>query len=162
MTPVTVSILLGLTPLVVAFLAAGVLARRLRPPPVGSPRLTLVLRIFVGGLAVQGMHAFEEAATGFPQRYPALLGLEPWPIAFFVFFNLGWLAIWLLALISAHRGHRLAWWPILFFALGMTLNGVGHPLLALVVGGYFPGLVTGPIAGLFGIWLLHALFGPDA
>ncbi len=34
-----------------------------------------------------------------------------------------------------------------------ALNGIGHPLMAVTAGGYFPGLVSSPFVGLACIWL---------
>ena len=47
--------------------------------------------------------------------------------------------------------------PIWFFAIGMSLNGVVHPLLALQAGGYFPGLASSPVVGLFEVMLWSRL-----
>ena len=37
------------------------------------------------------------------------------------------------------------------------VTGTAHPLLSVLAGGYFPGLVTSPVAGLPGIPLLRRL-----
>ena len=48
---------------------------------------------------------------------------------------------------------------VLFFAVaGGLLNGVGHLLLALQRGAYFPGAWTAPLALCVGIWLLWLLY----
>lgn len=60
---------------------------------------------------------------------------------------------------GARIGEETKWplVPIWFFALGMAVNGVAHPLLALQAGGYFPGLVSSPVVGGFGVMLWSRL-----
>ena len=103
------------------------------------------------------LHVIEEYATGFAQRWPELLGQRPWANGFFIGFNLSWIAIWLLCAFGIRRGVRVAFFPVWFFAIGMTVNLVGHPALALWTGGYFPGLWTSPIVGVLGVLLLARL-----
>ena len=114
-------------------------------------------RLFFVGIGLQCLHATEEYATGFPERYPKLLGLTPWPGALFVSFNLAWIAFWVLAATGLPSGRRITFFPAWFFALGMVMNLVAHPALALLVGGYFPGLVTSPAVGVAGVLLLRRL-----
>lgn len=120
-----------------------------------------LLRLFLIGVAGQCLHAAEEFGTGFHERYPELWE-DPttWSPVFFVAFNLTWIAIWLLSaagLLAGGRAARVALVPIWFFALMMTLNGVAHPGMALLAGGYFPGLVTSPVVGVLGACLLARL-----
>ena len=42
---------------------------------------------FLFGLAAHSLHFMEEFVTRFQDRFPALLGLEPWSANFFVIFN---------------------------------------------------------------------------
>ena len=112
-------------------------------------------------LALQLAHATEEYATGFPQRFPAVLGLTPWSNRFFLAFNASWLLVWALAVAALVSGRaplaaRAALW---FLALAGVLNAVAHPLLALRAGGYFPGLVTALPLGLAGGVLAARLSG---
>jgi hypothetical protein len=89
-----------------------------------------------------------------------LLGLSAWSESFFVVFNLTWLCIWILSAIGLQRGYWFALFPVWFFAIGSILNGIAHPLLAILVRGYFPGLITSPLVGVLGLllWLrLQAL-----
>jgi hypothetical protein len=107
----------------------------------------------------------EEAVTGFPERFPPLLGLPAWSSDFFVVFNLAWLSIWILSTIGLFRGYWFALFPIWFFAIASIANGIAHPALALAVRGYFPGLITSPVVGVLGVllWLrLQALTKPTA
>jgi len=122
-------------------------------------------RIFLIGVAAQCMHFMEEFVTRFQDRFPALLGLSAWSANFFVVFNLIWLCVWILSAIGLRKGYRLALFPVWFFAIGAMVNGIAHPILALVAHGYFPGLITSPIVGVLGVllWLrLQALTTPSA
>ena len=49
--------------------------------------------------------------------------------------------------------------PIWFFAIAAIANGIGHPVLAVVARGYFPGLITSPIVGVLGVLLWLRLQG---
>ena len=110
-------------------------------------------RLFLLGLAVQCMHFMEEFLTHFQDRFPALLGLPPWSERFFVAFNLIWLSVWILSAIDLERAYRLALFPVWFFAIAAVVNGIAHPVLAAVVRGYFPGLITAPVLGVLGVLL---------
>ena len=118
------------------------------------------VRLFLIGLAAQCMHFMEEFVTRFQDRFPTLLGLPAWSQNFFVVFNLMWLGVWILSAIGMRRGYRLALFPVWFFAIGGIMNGIAHPMLAVVARGYFPGLITSPVVGVLGVllWLrLQAL-----
>jgi hypothetical protein len=110
-------------------------------------------RLFLLGLAVQCMHFMEEFITHFQDRFPALLGLPPWSERFFVAFNLIWLSVWILSAIDLERAYRFALFPVWFFAIAAVANGIAHPMLAAVVHGYFPGLITAPVLGVLGVLL---------
>jgi hypothetical protein len=117
-------------------------------------------RFFLIGLAVQGLHFMEESVTGFRYRFPELFDLAAWPENFFVAFNLIWMSIWILAALGLQRGYRIALFPVWFFAIAAVANGIAHPVLAVVVHGYFPGLLTSPVLGVLGVLLglrLHEL-----
>jgi hypothetical protein len=95
--------------------------------------------------------------TGFPQRFPALLGLAPWSTAFFVSFNMFWIAIWSCSCWGATAGWRVALFPLWFLAVAGLANGVAHPLLSVRAAGYFPGLFTSPVVGVAGFLLVRQL-----
>jgi len=40
-----------------------------------------------------------------------------------------------------------------FLAPTAMLNAIAHPLMAVAVNGYFPGLISSPLIGLAGLWL---------
>ena len=61
---------------------------------------------------------------------------------------------WTVSALAMPTRQRLAFAAIWFFALAGVMNGVGHPLLAALARGYFPGLVTSPAVGMAGalVW----------
>ena len=130
------------------------LARRVGVEPY---ELRSAARIALITTACQAGHFLEELASGFHRRFPELFGLAPWSARFFVAFNLTWLAIWVLSARGLLRRRRAALFPLWFLALGALGNLVAHPLFALRAGGYFPGLVTAPFVGCFGLLLARAL-----
>ena len=114
-------------------------------------------RLLLIGLAAQCLHFMEESITGFPNRFPVLLGFPAWSADFFVIFNLTWLSIWILSAVGLQKGSRIALFPIWFFAIASIANGIGHPALAAAVRGYFPGLITSPLVGVLGLLLWRRL-----
>jgi hypothetical protein len=116
-------------------------------------------QLFLLGLAVQSLHFLEEFVTHFQERFPAMLGLPPWPDGFFVTFNLVWLSVWILSAIDLERGYRYALFPVWFFSIAAMMNGIAHPMLAIAARGYFPGLLTSPVLGVLGLLLWLRLVG---
>jgi hypothetical protein len=115
------------------------------------------VRLFLIGLSAQCLHFMEEFVTRFQDRFPALLGLPAWSDNFFVVFNLLWLSIWTLSAMGLQNGYRLALFPVWFFAIAATVNGIAHPVLAIMARGYFPGLISSPALGVVGVLLWHRL-----
>lgn len=140
-----------------AALAAVVLARSRPSRPEVVEERSAAARTLALATAVQAVHFTEELATGFPERLGALLGLPAMPLSFFVTFNLGWLAIWILSVWGIRSAHTLALFAAWFLAIAALINAVAHPLLAIAEGGYFPGLVTSPLIGAAGVWLWFRL-----
>ena len=115
------------------------------------------VNIFLVGIAFQCLHFTEEFITRLYELLPQLLGLPVWSKEFFVTFNLSWIFIWILSAVGIKNNFRAAFIPLWFFAIMMIANGIIHPLLAVAVGGYFPGLITSPIVGILGILILNRL-----
>jgi Protein of unknown function with HXXEE motif len=154
------SVLMGTAGLSAGATVALLLTILRRPVGNGLADRERTARLFLVGLAAQCLHFTEEFVTRFQDRFPVLLGLPAWPENFFVVFNLIWLSIWILSAIGLQRGYRFTLFPLWFFAIAAVVNGVGHPVLALVARGYFPGLITSPMLGVLGVllWLrLQAL-----
>ncbi len=106
---------------------------------------------------IQTVHFTEELSTGLDERLPALLGLPPIPLGGFVVFNVAWIVIWGLSVLGLARRVRVSLFPLWFLGIASAANGVAHPLLALLAGQYFPGLVTSPVAGVMGVLLFRRL-----
>lgn len=145
-------IVLGL----VAIGAARLTQRRFSPVEAANERIAASTAL---GLATasQSAHFVEEWATGFHARFPALLGMDPIPLPFFVTFNLVWIAIWIVSIPFLRRGRKSAFFAAWFIAIAGVLNGIAHPMMAIASGGYFPGLVTSPVIGLAGVILWKRL-----
>ena len=109
--------------------------------------------------AVQTGHFAEEWATGFHVRFPALFGLEPMSLSFFVLFNSAWIVIWIASVPSLRSARKPAFFAAWFLAIAGMLNGVAHPAMAVASGGYFPGLFSSPFIGVASIFLWKRLHG---
>ena len=156
------SILLGTAGLSVAGVIALLLTLTRGGVQAGEAELRGAVR--AGGAAVlfQAAHFGEELATGFRLRFPALLGLSPWSLRFFVTFNLVWLVLWSLSLWGLRARWQAVLFPLWFLGLGCVANGLAHPGFSLRTGGYFPGLFTSPLVGIVGVVLLRRLSGITA
>ncbi|HVT43658.1 MAG TPA: hypothetical protein VMT00_04640 [Thermoanaerobaculia bacterium] len=62
-----------------------------------------------------------------------------------------------MAVPGIRAGAVVALFPLWFLALAMLLNGLAHPILAVRTSGYFPGLLTAPLAFIMGFVLLREL-----
>ncbi|HVS15720.1 MAG TPA: hypothetical protein VMV46_17485 [Thermoanaerobaculia bacterium] len=144
------SVLQGTAVLSLILVAALVVSLRRPLVEAHAPRRRAALTL-LAGVACHGLHFAEEWATGFETQLPRALGLAPWPAGFFVAFNLAWLAIWLAAARGLERRTWIALVPAWFYAFAAVANGIAHPLLALRVGGYFPGLLTATIEAAVGL-----------
>ena len=147
MGPLFLSIILA-----IAFMLAGLHRGRAADAARLVPAAVLAL-------GLQALHAAEEFSTGFQQRAPALWGLPAWSDAFFIWLNLGAIALWCacLAQISAGRARYPALAFLWFLALASIGNSIWHPLLAFATGGYFPGLITSLGMAATGTFLLRRL-----
>jgi len=126
---------------------------------IGHHKTTFIFAVLV---LAQALHATEEYTTEFYVAFPASLGLAPWSAAFFLAFNLTWLAVWIVSTIGLRTGNAVAFFPAWFLAIAAIANGVAHPLLALRAGGYFPGLATSPLLAVGGVFLWRRLMEETA
>ena len=123
----------------------------------GKWRVTSIMPYALGIVAL-AIHFAEEYATGFYREFPRVIGTAPWDESRFAAFNLAWLAVFVIAAVAARRGTSVAMILVLFFAIGAgIINGVGHVALALLRGGYFPGLYTSPLMLASGIAVMRSL-----
>jgi hypothetical protein len=128
-----------------------VMTRHSLPEKVGERRAAA--RVLGIAVLVQGVHFIEEATTGLPEELPALFDLPSVSLSFFVLVNLAWIGIWIVSVSGLRSGRPAAFFAAWFLAIASMANAVLHPLGALLAGGYFPGLVSAPFAGLAGLWL---------
>ena len=151
------SILLGTAGLTGAAIVALLVTLARGGVEADDARLRGAVRLAAIAAVLQGVHFAEEFATAFHRRFPELLGLAPWSDAFFLIFNLVWLAVWAVSIHGLARRRYVALFPLWFLAIAGIGNGLAHPLLSLRTGGYFPGLATSPLVGVAGLLLLRAL-----
>ena len=102
----------SIAPSVVVLGLVAIVAVRLtqwRSSPVEAAKERIAASTVLGfATAIQSAHFAEEWVTGFHARFPALLGLDPMPLSFFVPFNLAWIAIWIVAIPFLRLGRRPA------------------------------------------------------
>lgn len=142
----------------VAFVALQLALSRPSPARLTLERVT-ASRALGLATAVQSAHFAEEWAAGFHVRFPALFGLEPMPLLFFVAFNLTWIAMWVASIPLLRSARKLGFFAAWFLAIAGMLNGIAHPLMSVASGGYFPGLASSPFIGLVSIFLWQRLRG---
>jgi hypothetical protein len=112
-----------------------------------------VVRLLLIGISVQCIHFVEEFITRLPDKLPQMLGLRPWSAEFFITLNLFWISLWVLSAVGVRSNFRPTFFPVWFFTIGMAVNGVAHPALAIAARGHFPGLITSPFVATLGIIL---------
>jgi hypothetical protein len=135
--------------LLVGFLFWAIQSKRLSNPNI--------MAIYLIAVGVQSLHFLEEYLSGFQTEFPQLFGYT-WSDHQFVIFNLLWLGTLIFNGIGVYYGIRLSYLLVYFFVIvGGIANGVAHPLLSLMKGGYFPGLFTSPIVLLVGVVLFLKL-----
>jgi len=118
--------------------------------------------LYILGIVVQGIHFTEEYLTGFQFKFPGLLGYS-WSDKQFVIFNLIWLLFFVLNLWGIYRRYRVAYFLVWFFTIMAGIaNGIFHPALSIIQGGYFPGLISSPVLLIIGIALLKELVRTQA
>lgn len=107
--------------------------------------------LYFGALAFQFLHFAEEYVSDFAAEFPALYGGDPYPVDTFVVFNMASYAVFVIAaLLWLAGGRHLLVVPALFFIIyGVVGNAVAHVVWSVLVGAYFPGLVTA-----FGFWVI--------
>ena len=152
-----ISLLPSIFVLGLAAIASVLLARNRKinnSYPQGITKASLALAV---ATLAQAAHFSEEAFTGFHEKLPAFFGLPAMSFAGFMIFNLVWLAIWVFSIYGLKAGFFIALFAAWFLAIAGIINGAAHPLLALVSGGYFPGLYTSPIVFIAGIMLWRTL-----
>jgi hypothetical protein len=122
-----------------------------------SRALRSAVGLSILGIVCQIGHFAEEAATGLNRRFPEFFGLDPVAMESFVTVNVVALAIWTLSVLALAGGSSAGLFPLWFLGVASLSNAFLHPALSVATGGYFPGLITSPIVGAAGFFLLRGL-----
>jgi len=124
-----------------------------------SPDPDRVVPLYLLALGIQFLHFAEEYTTGFTTELPKLIGQEAYPIGYWLVFNMvAYFVFAIGGIILFKRINSLLIIPIFFILVGVMLNAVGHIILSLYTGGYFPGLYTALLYTVIGPILLRQLF----
>ena len=117
------------------------------------------LLVYAASLVAQSAHLVEEYRTGLYDAFPPLFGAEPWSPNRFLLFNLAWMGAFFIGLFGLANQRRWAYLIALFLAIGGGVgNGLGHLVLVLMRGGYFPGAITAVLVLAAGTVLLWELY----
>ena len=122
------------------------------------PKVERVLPIYLIALAIQFLHFTEEYVYGFHLRVTEIMaGMPPFNINVFVAFNMIAYCLFLLGGLGMYKGIKFSMIIVWFFVIVFLGNAIWHSLLALRVGGYFPGLYTSFAGWILGPILLKRL-----
>lgn len=121
------------------------------------PALRSVARMAILAIVCQILHFAEEVGGGLNRRLPEFFGLDTVTMESFVGVNLVALAIWMLSVPALMARISAALFPLWFLAVASVSNALLHPALAMATGGYFPGVLTSPVVGVAGLFLLGGL-----
>jgi hypothetical protein len=128
---------------------------------VQLPAVNKFLPAFCCVLAVQFVHFAEEFTTGFRTHFAELYHGAPYSDDAFVSVNMGAYAVMIVAcVIALTTGLRFAVVPAMFFIFyGAIGNAIAHTWWSIMLGRYFPGLVTAQLYWIAGPYLLYKLLG---
>ncbi len=127
---------------------------------IAMPAAERTLPLYLLALSIQMLHFAEEYLNDFVVALPALYGADPYPLDYWLVFNMAAYAFFILGAIVLFKGIKeLAIIPIFYVLAGVLLNALGHLVLAIYSGGYFPGLYTAILYLLLLPYLLKAFFG---
>ncbi len=115
------------------------------------PTAERVLPLYLGALAIQMIHFIEEFVTGFQSRFPVeIYHSAPFSANEFVISQMALYSFLIVAAIGIFKQWKIpmimAWFLIVML---LIVNALQHPIYALMVKGYFPGLYTS-----FAGWIL--------
>jgi hypothetical protein len=125
------------------------------------PTVNKLLPAFCCVLAVQFLHFAEEFVTGFRTDFAELYGGAPYSNDAFVLVNMSAYAVMIVACVVALTTRlRFAIVPAIFFIFyGAIGNAIAHTWWSIMLGGYFPGLISAQIYWIAGPYLLYKLVG---
>ena len=125
--------------------------------PVPDDQLNSVRRLVLIACAAQLLHLLEESAFDLHVVLPEAFGFPGMSLPFFLSINTGALVVWLLGALQ-RTFNPLVVTTFWFLGLASVFNLVAHPTMAIVTGGYFPGVLTSPLVGFTGLLLTRRLF----
>ena len=125
------------------------------------PAVSKFLPAFCCVLAVQFVHFAEEFATGFRTDFAGLYHGAPYSDDAFVSVNMGAYAVMIVACVIALTTRlRFTVVPAMFFIFyGAIGNAIAHTWWSIMLGRYFPGLITAQLYWIAGPYLLYKLLG---
>jgi Protein of unknown function with HXXEE motif len=125
-----------------------------------TPKPERILPIYLLALAIQFLHFAEEYVYGFYYRVAGLVdGMPPINTNLFVTFNMIAYCFFILGGLGLYKKVKFSMILVWFFAIaGVIGNAIWHPLFAVKVGGYFPGLYTSFAYWIVGPILLKRLW----
>ncbi|WP_082976075.1 HXXEE domain-containing protein [Mycobacterium sp. 1165196.3] len=125
------------------------------------PTVNRFLPAFCCVLAVQFVHFTEEFVTGFRTHFAELYGGAPYSNDAFVSVNMSAYAVMIVACVIALTTRlRFAIVPAIFFIFyGAIGNAIAHTWWSIMLGAYFPGLITAQLYWIAGPYLLYKLVG---
>jgi len=120
--------------------------------------------VLILALVAQILHFAEELWSDLPGNLAELTGLPSMPGWFFIAFNAVWVVVWAAAIPGLKSRQVWALFAAWFLALAGIANGVLHPILSWIQGGYFAGTYSAPLVGLSCAFLAFRLkcLRPDA
>ncbi|MEN8721311.1 MAG: hypothetical protein ABF335_00335 [Alphaproteobacteria bacterium] len=107
-------------------------------------------------LVWQFVHLYEKWVTGFAEVFPRSLGYEPSSLPNYMVLTLANLIVVSSGLYFLRKGTRIGTYAAWFLAMIGFVNGIAHPLLAIIFaddGWYYPGLYTAIVHLFLGTWL---------
>lgn len=128
---------------------------------VAAPDVKGFLPLFLVTLAVQFVHFFEEFSNGFQTQFAIHYGGTAYTDIEFVLTNMVAYAIFVVSaiLVTFYR-LRFLIVPMMFFVVyGAIGNAIAHTTWSVLLGDYFPGLITAQIYWILGPLLLRKWLG---
>jgi len=123
-----------------------------------TPNPERILPLYLLALGIQFIHFTEEYLTEFTVVVPKLLGLEEYPMDYWLVFNMVAYFIFIIGgIILFKKIKEFMIIPLFFILAGVLLNSIGHILIAIYVGGYFSGLYTALIYVVIGPILIKSV-----
>jgi hypothetical protein len=124
------------------------------------PAAESVLPLYLLALAVQMLHFIEEFITRFYVRFPVeIYHSAPFPVDEFVISQMVLFALLIVGAIGIFKQWKIPMVMVWFLIVMLLIvNAVQHPIYALVVRGYFPGLYTSVAGWVLGPMLFRRVW----